>query len=451
MSEPRGYIEEDISQNTNDIWFTSPWYHENIQSTGNVHPTSIDPRLLHLLAPQRPLSEPRLTIPPFNPPTQRPQTTPVFPNQPREWTEERKRLAEAHRGKTCVRCNVLKKGIVRRQRTKEMDSMHTSDLITHHANPVYFLAGDATIWESGPSPLALRITNNIQYPTLEVMVCSFSSNFLTPKYRRYSWETRSWQSAENANCFAFNHDTTSAWAIRSKNDRMDTLTEWAIRSVSEHSRLYEPAYDSFFTMASEYTRKKLPLAEFVGLALALYSLTVVHGRILSYCTDVQGSFLSAPPALMHQLSGHIESKIATLHPKFASDLFNSVRTQRKSRKVPLAIFLSTVLYMSSLEILATNLCDYLDLRIVDKEATDVANHFKAAFMEVHPTKMDWNDPREVELVGEDVVNMFKEVIRQICGVGVDLYRATKGPHDNRNPETMPFAYQKMILMEDVSI
>jgi hypothetical protein len=41
-------------------------------------------------------------------------------------------------------------------------------------------------------------------------------------------------------------------------------------------------------------------------------------------------------------------------------------------------------------------------------------------MEVHPTKMDWNDPREVELVGEDVVNMFKEVIRQICGVGVGM-------------------------------
>ncbi|KAH0562581.1 hypothetical protein GP486_002738 [Trichoglossum hirsutum] len=67
--------------------------------------------------------------------------------------------------------------------------------------------------------------------------------------------------------------------------------------------------------------------------------------------------------------------------------------------------------------------------------------------------MDWNDSREVKRAGEDVANMFKEVIHQISGVGVviDLCRATQDVHDNRNPETMPFAYQRMILMDDVSV
>ncbi|KAH0562580.1 hypothetical protein GP486_002737 [Trichoglossum hirsutum] len=231
MPESLGCMEGSISRTTDNAQFNPQWYHEDTQSTANtidssVHPICINPRLLDLQASQNPLPEPYLSFPPSRLSTQTPLATSAPPNQLDEWTKERKGKVE------------------------------TNKMIFHHArpHPVYFLAGDTTTWESEPFRIALRIANNAQYPTLEVTACSFFSNFLTPRYRRYNWATGSWQTAESTNRFALTKEATSQCI-----DKTDALADWAVQSVSEHFRLCKPAYDSFFAMALEYVRKKLPL------------------------------------------------------------------------------------------------------------------------------------------------------------------------------------------------
>ena len=46
----------------------------------------------------------------------------------------------------------------------------------------------------------------------------------------------------------------------------------------------------------------------------------------------------------------------------------------------------------------------------------MANHFKVAFMGENPIKLDWNDQRYIDDLGEVVVEMFKEVVLQTCSV-----------------------------------